>query len=42
MTMKTMMQDLQDEDKAIVNGKLIAIKYYFKKQEKHGIFNLTL
>ena len=33
-----MMQDLWDEAKAVVNRKLIVIKYYLKKQEKHGMF----
>ena len=40
MTMKT--QNLWDATKAVLRGKIIAIKSYLKKQEKHRIHNLTL
>ena len=35
-------QNLWDAAKAVLRGKLIAIQSYLKKQEKHGIDNLTL
>ena len=35
-------QDLWDAVKAVLGGKLIAIQFYLKKQEKHWIDNLTL
>ena len=37
-----MTQNLWDEAKAVLKGKLIAIKSYLKKQEKSQINNLTL
>ena len=35
-------QNLWDAAKAVLRGKIIAIKSYLKKQEKHRIDNLTL
>ena len=35
-------QNLWDATKAVLRGKFIAIQSYLKKQEKHGIDNLTL
>ena len=35
-------QNLWDEAKTVLRGKLIAIQAYFKKQEKSQINNLTL
>ena len=35
-------QNLCDAAKAVLRGKFIAIQFYLKKQEKHGIDNLTL
>ena len=35
-------QNLWDAAKAVLRGKFIAIQSYLKKQEKHGIDNLTL
>ena len=35
-------QNLWDAPKAVLRGKFIAIQPYLKKQEKHGIDNLTL
>ena len=35
-------QSIWDAAKAVLRGKLIAIKSYLKKQEKHWIDNLTL
>ena len=35
-------QNLWDVAKAVLRGKFIAIQSYLKKQEKHGIDNLTL
>ena len=35
-------QNLWDAAKADLRGKLIAIQSYLKKEEKHGIDNLTL
>ena len=35
-------QNLWDETKAVLRGNFIAIKFYFKKQEKLQIGNLTL
>ena len=35
-------QNLWDVAKAALRGKFIAIQSYLKKQEKHGIDNLTL
>ena len=37
-----MTQNLWDAAKAILRGKLIAILFYFKKQEKSQISNLSL
>ena len=37
-----MVQNLWDVAKAVLRGKLIAIKSYLKKQEKSQINNLTL
>ena len=34
--------NLWDAAKAVLRGKFIAIQSYLKKQEKHGIDNLTL
>ena len=34
-------QNLWDAAKAVLRGKFIAVQYYFKKQEKHQIDNLT-
>ena len=38
----TTTQNLWDAPKAVLRGKFIAIQPYLKKQEKHGIDNLTL
>ena len=38
----TTTQNLWDEAKAVLRGKLIAIQSYLKKQEKHQIDNLAL
>ena len=38
----TTTQNLWDAAKALLRGKFIAIQSYLKKQEKHGIDNLTL
>ena len=38
----TTIQNLWDAAKAVLRGKIIAIKSYLKKQEKHRIDNLTL
>ena len=38
----TTTQNLWDAAKAVLRGKFIAIQSYLKKQEKHGIDNLTL
>ena len=35
-------QNLWDEAKAVLRGTFIAIQSYLKKQENHGIDNLTL
>ena len=35
-------QNLRDAAKAVLRGRLIAIRSYLKKQEKHRIDNLTL
>ena len=35
-------QNLGDAAKAVLRGKFIAIQFYLKKQEKHGIDNLNL
>ena len=35
-------QNLWDAAKTVLRGKYIAIQSYLKKQEKHGIDNLTL
>ena len=35
-------QNLWDAAKAVLRGRLIAIRSYLKKQEKHRIDNLTL
>ena len=35
-------QNLWDAAKAVLRGKLIALQPYLKKEEKHGIDNLTL
>ena len=35
-------QNLWDAAKAVLRGKFIAIQSYLKKQENHGIDNLTL
>ena len=35
-------QNLWDAAKAVLRGKFIAVQFYLKKQEKHGIDNLTL
>ena len=35
-------QSLWDAAKAVLRGKFIAIQSYLKKQEKHGIDNLSL
>ena len=35
-------QNLWDAAKAVLRGKFIAIQSYLKKQEKHGLDNLTL
>ena len=35
-------QNLWDAAKAVLRGKFIAIQFYLKKQEKHGIDNLNL
>ena len=37
-----MTQNLWDEAKAVLRGKIIAIQAYLKKQEKHQVNNLTL
>ena len=43
MTMKKMTtQNLWDVATAVLRAKLIAIQSYLKKQEKHGIDDLTL
>ena len=36
------MQNLWDSANVVLRGKFIAIQSYLKKQEKHGIDNLTL
>ena len=38
----TTTQNLWDATKAVLRGKFIAIQSYLKKQEKHGIDNLSL
>ena len=38
----TMIQNLQDEAKAVLRGKFIAIQAYLRKQEKSQISNLIL
>ena len=38
----TTIQNLQDNGKAILRGKFIALQAYFKKQKKAQINNLTL
>ena len=38
----TITQNLWDTAKAVLQGKLKAIKFYLTKQEKHRIDNLTL
>ena len=38
----TTTQNLSDAARAVLRGKFIAIQSYLKKQEKHGIDNLTL
>ena len=35
-------QNLWDAGNAVLRGKFIVIQSYLKKQEKHGIDNLTL
>ena len=35
-------QNLWDAAKAVLRGKFIAIQSYFKKQEKHRLYKLTL
>ena len=37
-----MIQNLWDAAKAVLRGKLLALKSYLRKQEKSQIYNLTL
>ena len=39
---ENMTQNLWDAAKTVLRGKFIAVQSYLKKQEKHGIDNLTL